>query len=323
MEYDVILSNVLRALDRKYPSGASKNNILRKVLGLDKMGAYRRLNGMVQFKVNEVATLCAALELPVENILNVPRGRTLSMNMLMANYADYAYEDQELLSKAEEMLDRASRSENSRFVVSTNMIPHSLINTYDYLLRLSLCKWVYFNNETGINIPFANVQLPENLYSSKLGIEKSQQRMKSTIIIWDRKVIESTLEDIRYFYRINVLTQEEVDRIKEELHNYIDYMDRLASSGCYPATGNQVHFYISSVSLDCNYGFIDSDSVKASIIQAFILHQGWSEDPESFGYVRSWMNTLIRSSTLVSTSGELARVEFFNAQRKLIDTFTA
>lgn len=321
MDYAVILNNINRALDRKYPSGASKNNILRKVLDLDKMGAYRRLNGMVQFKVSEVARLCAALEIPVETVFDLNKGKTISMNLFMTNYSSIAHEDNLLLEKAVELLDRASKSGNSRFVVSTNMIPHTIINDFGHLLRLCLCKWVYFNNESGLNIPFREVRLPQDLTDSKREMEKRMHRMKSTVLIWDQRVIESTLSDMSYFYRINLLTDDEVLKLKEDLHNYINYMDLLATRGCYEQTGNPVQFYISSVSLDCNYGFIDSDNVKASIIQAFVLHQAWSEDPESFGHVKSWMNTLIRSSTLVSTSGELSRIEFFNKQRRAIDSF--
>ncbi|MCC8034394.1 MAG: hypothetical protein LIO77_00465 [Rikenellaceae bacterium] len=321
MEYDIILSNIHKALDKKYPSGASKNNIVRRVLGLDKMGAYRRLNGLVQFKVHELAALCSELHLSAEIIFNVPKRKTLSMDMQMPDYSGYGIDDHELHKRSLEILDMAVRGRNSKHVLGCNMIPHSIITEFDYILRFCLCKWLYFRNETGMNIPLSKVWLADDLVKIKKDIERRHTQFDATIIVWDNKIIESFLGDILYFYRINLVNEQEVEKLKEELHSYINFMDSLATRGCHSYTGTPVYCYISSVSIDSNYGFIDSDSVKASVLQAFILNIGWNTDPDAFEYVRSWMNTLIRSSTLISTSGELARTEFFNRQHRMIDTF--
>ena len=43
---------------------------------------------------------------------------------------------------------------------------------------------------------------------------------------------------------------------------------------------------------------------------------------ETFNRLKSWMNSLKRSSTLITVSGEKERVRFFNDQRQLVSDMT-
>ncbi|MCD7968940.1 MAG: hypothetical protein LUF87_01115 [Alistipes sp.] len=323
MEYQTILKNLISVLDRNYPSGAAKNNIVRKVLDIDKMGAYRRLNGLVQFKVHELALLCSHLQLPLETVFNLPKGKTVSLDLQMPDYSVYGMDDHDLHRRSLEILDMAARSPNSKLVIGCNMLPHSIITDYDFLLRFLLCKWMYFRNDSGQNTPLSKIMMNHELVKIKHEIVRRLAQFKSVVMVWDSRIIESLINDIVYFYKINLITDAEMDELYQELSRYLNQAQKLAADGCSHISGNPVYCYISSVSLDSNYGFIDSDTVKASILQAFILNIGWNTDDGSFEYVRSWMNTLIRSSTLISTSGEVARADFFNRQRKTIEILKA
>ena len=57
-------------------------------------------------------------------------------------------------------------------------------------------------------------------------------------------------------------------------------------------------------------------------LKAFTLNVISSFDLETFNRLKSWMNSLKRSSTLITVSGEKERVRFFNDQRQLVSDMT-
>lgn len=54
------------------------------------------------------------------------------------------------------------------------------------------------------------------------------------------------------------------------------------------------------------------------MLKAFTLNVISSFDLETFNRLKSWMNSLKRSSTLITVSGEKERVRFFSDQHRLV-----
>ena len=56
------------------------------------------------------------------------------------------------------------------------------------------------------------------------------------------------------------------------------------------------------------------------MIKTFILSSVASLDEGTYDKLRKWLRALIRSSIMISVSGERQRVAFFKAQRELIQS---
>ena len=97
-------------------------------------------------------------------------------------------------------------------------------------------------------------------------------------------------------------------------------MEVLAARGMYRETGNPILFYISNINFDASYSYLEAQNYRLSIIRAFILNTVVSLDLKAYEIVRHWLQSLLKSSTMISVSGEQQRILFFEKQRKIIDS---
>ena len=95
-------------------------------------------------------------------------------------------------------------------------------------------------------------------------------------------------------------------------------MEILASRGAYSETGNPIQFYISNINFDASYSYLETKKLRISMIRAFILNSVVSLDEKAYEIFHNWLQSLLKSSTMISVSGEKQRILFFEKQRQII-----
>ena len=125
-----------------------------------------------------------------------------------------------------------------------------------------------------------------------------------------------------FFASINLITPGELKELQEELMLLLEKLERFTAKGRHEDTGNEMYIYLSNINLDKSYSYVSSQNCHLSMLKAFTLNVISSFDLETFNRLKSWMNSLKRSSTLITVSGEKERVRFFNDQRQLVSDMT-
>jgi len=100
---------------------------------------------------------------------------------------------------------------------------------------------------------------------------------------------------------------------------FLDDMEALAAKGSW-TEGKNVHFFVSSVNFETSYSYVETQHCHLTMIKSFTLNDATSPDEAIFQRMKKWMQSLIRTSTLISRSGEKDRIVFFEEQRRIVDT---
>ena len=76
---------------------------------------------------------------------------------------------------------------------------------------------------------------------------------------------------------------------------------------------------ISSVNFETSYSYVETQHCHLTMLKSFTLNDATSPDEAIFQRMKQWMQSLIRTSTLISRSGEKDRIVFFEEQRRIVD----
>ena len=95
-------------------------------------------------------------------------------------------------------------------------------------------------------------------------------------------------------------------------------MERLTRVGTYES-GNEVEIYVSNLNFETTYSYLISNNFALAMISTFTLSATTSVEPEACENMRMWLQSLKRTSIMISTSAEMDRAKFFRKQRDYLD----
>ncbi|MCD7977805.1 MAG: hypothetical protein LUG51_11860 [Tannerellaceae bacterium] len=309
----------IAALKEKIPERGKLTNKLVEILMIEKEAIHRRLRGEVPFIFSEIANICEQLGLSMDSILSRESTKCRPIQLKMVDYVHFNEEDARLLENFLESLRTVKDCPNSEVGGALNIIPQSLCLGFIHLYRFYLFKWRYQAGEDPFIIHYKDVQPPQRLREINQQIIEATQEAASTYLIWDNMTFTNLVNDITYFTTINLITPEEKEIIKQEIYEFLDYLELLAARGSHE-NGNKVHFYVSSITFETSMSYVESPEVQMTMVKSFTLNDATSTDPKIFEKMKKWMHSLKRTSTLISESGEMQRILFFDKQRRIVDT---
>ena len=132
-------------------------------------------------------------------------------------------------------------------------------------------------------------------------------------------IFHHLVNDIKYFSDIHLISCEDIQRIKEELLVLVDELEELAMRGKTEA-GNSVRIYVSHINFEATYSYLETSSLQLSMIRVYSINSITTQDSEMFNSLKDWIQSLKKFSTMISESGEMQRIQFFNRQREIINT---
>ena len=161
--------------------------------------------------------------------------------------------------------------------------------------------------------------MPDRLLLINSEIVVEARQAANAYHIMDSMTFLYLVNDIKYFASIYLITREEIAALKKELMVFLDDMEALAAKGSW-TEGKNVHFFVSSVNFETSYSYVETQHCHLTMIKSFTLNDATSPDEAIFQRMKKWMQSLIRTSTLISRSGEKDRIVFFEEQRRIVDT---
>ena len=170
--------------------------------------------------------------------------------------------------------------------------------------------------------PFREMVISDRLAKIQQDFLHGMRCVRSSFYILDHLVFHYLVTDMLFFASINLITPGELKELQEELMLLLEKLERFTAKGRHEDTGHEMYIYLSNINLDTSYCYVSSQNCHLSMLKAFTLNVISSFDLETFNRLKSWMNSLKRSSTLITVSGEKERVRFFNDQRQLVSDMT-
>ena len=309
----------ITAIQKKIPQKGALVNTIADLLAIDKDAVYRRLRGDVNFTFIEIASIAIKLGLSLDNIVGIVTMEHKPMQITMAKHVNPADSDYRMFNNYVYLLSSVKDQPDTILMESGNTLSSNFFYDFENLSRLYVFSW-YLGNNDGADMPYHQISIPEPMRTLQKKVCEYTRHIKSATYIWDRMIFQRIVENIRFFARLRLIKEEDVLVLKNELMELLNYIEKLAVRGMYKETGNKVSIYISDVLLETSYCALKSQNLYLSQFKAFLLNANSSLDEDVYNRASHWILALQRKATLISVSGEKIRTEFFNTQRKIIET---
>jgi hypothetical protein len=312
--YDVFLEN----LHEKYPKKTQLVEEIINLLCIEREAVYRRLRKEVVFPVHEIVKIATAWNISLDEVTGINSG-IVPFKLVPINYINPSKNEMIFLQQRIRALEQFITYKNSEHMEVGNKLPRPISTGFPILYKLKIFNWDYLYNRDETNNCFSEVIIPEEISQGVQAFSENVKKIDFTHFILDQKVIEFITRYVQYYHTILLITKEEKELIKEELHALLDYLTEIANKGYYPETQKKVNIYISQIHNNTNYNYYYSDGTKSCSVHAFGKYDLCSYDQELVFNFRNWMNLKKRASIQISEVNERSRIEFFSKQRLIID----
>lgn len=319
MSKNLIHEKLVNAIREKIPHKVTLTNTLVDLLCIEREAVYRRLRGEVAFTFPEVAIISDKFGISLDNLVGTNSVKSRPYQLCLVEYIDPIEDDYQMWDLYNERLRDVRNDPSSCNVECMNVLPAIFLLDYHYIIRFYLFKWYNQYGHSDKAVYFKDIKPSEKLLEVQHITAEESRHIKKTTYIWDPLIFHYIISDIRYYRSIHLIEQGDVELLKQDLFRFIDKIEILATNGFYTETGNAILIYISNINFDASYSCLEVRGMRISMIRAFILNSLISMDEKAYGIFQNWMQALLKSSTMISVSGEKQRILFFERQRELVD----
>lgn len=320
MSKDLIYEKLISAIREKIPHKATLTNALVDLLCIEREAVYRRMRGDVAFSFTEIAAISNKFGISLDSLVGESAAKSRPYQLSLVEYVDPIEDDFKMWRIYNERLHSVRNDLSSCSVECMNVLPATFLLDYDYITRFYLCKWYNQYGDSDKTVHFRDIETSAELLEVQRVTAAESKYIRKTSYIMDPLIFQYIVNDIQYCRSIHQIDEENVRLLKQELLRFLDNMEILATRGVHSETGNPIQFYISSINFDASYSYLETQEYQISIIRAFILNTVISLDRKAYEIIRNWLRSLLKSSTMISVSGEQQRILFFEKQRRIVDS---
>lgn len=294
--------------------------VVSEILNIQKEAAYRRLRSEVAFTFSEIIDICCALSISLDHILGIEK-LCLPYQLYGVNWEGSKRERTVKVRRYLDIVANIAKSQESEYAEVTDSMPIVFILNSDYLLKWYLYIWDYhryYNAEYSLK-KFHEYDFEQKMTEYSKITATNLKKFNNTFLIINTKFLEDMSDDIKNNMHLKHIRREDVENIKKELILFLNYLEKIVISGCYPETGKKISVYISDYRIRSGFAYIKSTYLNASILKLFSFNGALSLTQESFGETVKWYKSYERLSNLISVSCEFERTTFFEKQRQIVD----
>ncbi len=314
MKTETLNNSLIEAMKEKVPKGVNLANVLMDTLYIGKEAAYRRLRGEVPFTFTEASIISNALGVSLDRVSGTKSSTNALFGLNLINYTNPYDTYYSSIENTVHILRTVRNDSTAEWFEVSNIIPQRFYFSYDYLSRFLLYKWMYQHEKVNGVRYFSEMETTDKLRRIRHEYVQLCKEVPSSNFIWDSMMIISLINDIKYFASINLVKPEEVQLLKEELLLLINSLEDVAAKGAHD-NGNGVRIYVSNINFEASYGYIEAENFKFSTIRVYSINMIYTADKKVFENHKNWIQSLKKYSMLISVSGEMQRIQFFEKQR--------
>ncbi|MDR0748239.1 MAG: hypothetical protein LBF62_01550 [Tannerellaceae bacterium] len=319
MKTKTLNENFIEAIKEKIPNSVNLASVLMDTLYIGKEAIYRRLRGEVPFTFAEASIISNSLGVSLDQVAGANSSRNALFALSVINHKHpidtYCAQIEDYIRIYKAVKDNPTLE----WYVASNIIPQVFYLDYDNLARFLLYKWMYQHEKINYIKYFSGLKISESLREKQKEYVKISKEVALSNFIWDNMMFCSLVNDIRYFVDINLINKEEVDVLKKEILCLIDELEQLAAKG-YHKPGKSIRIYVSNINFEASYSYLEANDFKLSMLRLYSINEITTADRAVFELQKEWIHSLRKYSTLISISGEMQRIQFFEKQKLYVNS---
>lgn len=298
---------LLKAI-RQQLSAASLNDEIATVLNISYDAAHRRVSGKSKFSIEETVLLANhysisldALFTQKENVIMQKTVEIKSLKDMLAYFKSSAIQITEL-----------TNSSNSVLYYSAKDIPLFYFMEGTIMSKFKAYVWLSMLNQSHSKETFENFIIDESFMEHMQKLKKIYENVK-VIEIWNDTTINSSLQQISYFYEAGLLSFNTAMALYQDLKRILNLVKNKSNK----SNSNYSLFYNELILLNNNM-LIESGTKLTMFIPYTLLGYFITNHKESCENVHQFFNQQIVNSKLLNQAGIKDQNLFFNrAERKI------
>lgn len=312
-----ISRELINILKERSPEKGQAVNLLMDTIPMGKEAAYRRLRGEIPFSLEEAAAICRKLNVSLDALAGMKNSDIYGFytNAIVSDDPMSGYN--KMLRQIVDTIEYLKGVPGSISYRACAALPLEFVFKYDSLSQMYIRILFYQLYLLTTPKSLIDIEIPNEVDAAQKSVALVMQDIEGMLIL-DRHIFREFIEIVKYFHGLGMLTEEAVVQIKHDLHQLLNDLERCASTGL-SLHGKKLDIYISQISFDCSYTYIEGGDVKACSVGVYCIDHLSSDNPQICERHKIWIKSLVRFSTLISVSGELQRNEYFTAQREVVD----
>lgn len=307
----------------RIPKTENRTDYLAKALGISKETAYKKIKGTSFFTLDDIIRLVSVGEPPSDESRSstgqeIPETISALFNFDRNPQFDPHITFMGLMSICEKIKSSPYPEISESILVTDHLMTMSLIN-FDHLFKFYYYKWLYRMNPERQNFRLSDAVIPNDIDLLRKKIKANYKLIpaKENIIILDRDLIKNVLREIRFYYDAELIKRSELMLMQEELFEFTYMIEKLIKQPMIDPN-HQCRIYLSSLKPEhsgiyCNRN--DKEECHFWLFPGFYVS---TESKEVCKAYKTWLNSLIRYSQLITDSVDAFRPEFINQSREYI-----
>lgn len=292
---------LLRTIQKKLEKNNSIIEAIARILDISYDASHRRVSMKSKFSIEEAVLLCKHFNISMDNLA----GQTNKILVKKTSEINSTNDLTLYLKESYEHLKEFSNRE-TKIYYSAKDIPLFYTIGGTLLSKFKLYVWsnLLINNQE--NIPFENFQIQTNIleYTSKL--QKLYDEFDK-YEIWNDTTINSSLQQIFYFFESGLLQRETTLNLYEDIISIIKQIEYKTS-----LNNNNYNLYLNELLILNNNVLVESNERTKLFIPYTVLGYMITTDENTTSNTKHFLKHQIKISKHLNNTGTRDRKIFFN-----------
>lgn len=305
---------LIRKISERIPDNIQPVDYLSELLQLGRDSIYRRLNGHIDFTITDIVAITTRLNLSIDEIQSEYDNELAIFcfdNERFISFEKSAQYIFNMLKLHHDNLIRISNAKSGCIINSFNRLPGYYYLKYKHLSLFIYYKWAHQLDIIPINY-YSNIQISPEIENLMTATRQYGYRFDLMLII-DDNILYSIITEIKYYHESGLLSDNDVESIKNELKEFCTDLEYILQNGFDPS-GTKWDIYLSSINICSNVTYIKCDESESTF---FNIHSDgciYTYDEQVCRLQKKSLESLKKYSTLITCSNKKTQLEFINKQ---------
>lgn len=304
---EILLKQIRKQLSEK----DSLNEEIASILSISYDAAHRRVSGKSKFSIDETIQLANHFKISLDALFSKKENVIVEKTLEVSNLAEM----QLYFKNSAEKIDVLTKDSNTVLYYSAKDIPLFYFMDATILSKFKAYVWLNLINTEASKVSFEKFTITESFLESMSKLKSSYEKIEVNEI-WNDTTINSSLQQILYFYDAGLLSFESANLLFEDLKRILKTIKEKSNQ---PKSKFQI-YYNELVMLNNNLLFTN-DTKQTLFVPYTLLGYFITENKESCNNVNQWFEQQIANSKPLNLSGIREQNLFFNKAIRKIDYY--
>ncbi|WP_022826768.1 helix-turn-helix domain-containing protein [Flavobacterium antarcticum] len=305
MNYQDLLLTQIR---KQITAATSINDIIATVLNVSYDAAHRRVSGKSKFSIDETLQLANHFNISLDNLYLKEEKIIVQKTVEISTLKDML----QYFKNSAEQISNLTKNKKSTLYYSAKDIPLFYFMDSTILSKFKAYVWLNLLNSSMTKVRFEQFIIDESFlaYMQKLKVIYEEVEVRE---IWNDTTINSSLQQILYFYEAGMLDLESANALCEDLNRIIN----LVQQKCNNKNENFSIYYNELILLNNNM-LIETDEKLTMFVPYTLLGYFITDNETACKNVHQFFIQQINNSQPLNQSGIKEQSLFFNRSRRKI-----